>query len=221
MMQAAIFDLDGTLLDSMPFWQDLVVSLVQDFDIGDPAALARELESMTLVESADLIASRYTHFGSPDEIMSCWRTAIEQAYYQDLQLKPAAAAYLAHLATNGVKIGLATLTDRDLVEPALRRLGIYPFFQSILTVADVGVSKQNPAIWLSAARELQTPVSQCTVFEDSLYAARTAKSAGFTVYAIADPTTRHHASALQEICDGYFFDYHELIHAFGNDSGQP
>lgn len=212
-MQAALFDLDGTLLDSMPFWQQLALDYCHQNNVPADLSLTRRMESLTLIESAELLAGLYPNLGPAAAILANWRSRAEQAYATTLLLKPDAAAYLDWLARSEVRIALVTLTDRDLVEPALQRLGIRHYFACILTAAEIGCNKQDPAIWLQAARQLAIPVGDCTVYEDSLYAARTAKTAGFTVVALYDAAAENQAAAMRELCDAYYLNFSELVTA--------
>jgi HAD superfamily hydrolase (TIGR01509 family) len=125
-------------------------------------------------------------------------------YYKDsLQLKEGARELLEYLKINQVPLCIATATASPLVEVALERLDLIKYFESIHSCVDVGKGKDNPEVFIQAQKSLGTPLKETWVFEDALYAATTAKEAGFTVVGVHDKSAEHHQEELKVLCDYY------------------
>ena len=210
-MKAAIFDMDGTLLDSMPMWRSLGGRYLAKFGIELTPEIHEACKPMTLEQSADYFCRTLLPGKTPEQVLEEWGRMVEDSYRAEDPLKPYIREYLAALKERGVRLGVATLTPYVHAYPALRRHGLDSIFEFILTTDDVGVGKHDPAIYLEAARRLETPVSDCVVFEDAWYAVQTAKDAGFPVWAVADPDAAQNVEKIKAACDRYVSDYGELL----------
>lgn len=211
-----IFDFDGTLIDSMPFWDGLALSVLARHGIEPDQTLLRRLPEMTMREVADYQAAHYPVLGSADAIFAAWKQRSREAFQSELALKPGALALLADLKRHGKKIAIATMSERTIVESALRRHEAGELIDTLVTFEDVGVGKHEPAIWLEITRQFGVAPSDCIVIEDACFAARTAKSAGFQVIGVADSSNAPHAAHLQEIADLYIDSLEELIGKFSS-----
>lgn len=210
-MKAAIFDLDGTLLDSMKMWSRVGSVFLQGKGIETPADLAESVGQLTLMEAAAYFSSRFPLGMNPDEILQAWTEYIALQYRKEIILKPSVKEYIYRLRQNGIKMCVATLTDRPHVLAALERLEILDCMEFILTSSEVGKSKRSPDIYLRAAELLEVPIRDCVVFEDVLYAAKTAKKAGFTVYGVYDEDAAPDQEEMQKVCDKYITNFEELL----------
>lgn len=177
----AIFDLDGTLLDSWCVWNSLAAWLLATQDIPAPPRIQEEVAAMSLAEAVDYLRSRYGLQGGTETLAAACYAHIGQAYTHTLPLMPGAAAHVRRLKAAGVRMGVATASDEALARAALKRLELLPAFDFILTEAMVGCSKRQPDIYLEAARRLGLQPGQCTVYEDAPHALATARGAGFSV----------------------------------------
>lgn len=182
---AAIFDIDGTLLDSSGIWEHLGEDFLLRRGIAPQPGLAGILAPMTIEESCRFLRENYSLPESTGDIRAALLSIISEFYRQECQLRPGAAPLVQELSGRGVRLVLATAGDRALSESALARCGILGYFSGIVTCAEYG-SKSSPEIFRAAAGIAGFPPKECAVFEDSLAAVRTAKSAGFLTAAVGD-----------------------------------
>ena len=206
-----IFDFDGTLLDSMPFWDGLALSELARHGIEPVEDLLRHLPEMTMREVAEYQALHYPVLGTVDDIFANWEQQAREAFQNDLSYKPGALALLADLKRRGKKVAIATMSERAIVKLALQRNGAGTMIDILVTFEDVGVGKHEPAIWLEITRQLGVAPADCVVIEDAYFAACTAKIAGFWVIGVEDAANAPHAAHLQEVADLYVGSLEELI----------
>ena len=186
----AIFDLDGVLLDSMAVWNDLGVRYLQKRGIQPEAGLSQILFSMSMEQGADYLKAKYQLPDTPQEILNGIEQMIRDFYFYEVQPKEGARELLQFLQDQGVKMIAATSSPREHVTKALQRSGLYDYLQQIYTTGEVGVSKHEPMIYQLAANSLGTKPEETLVFEDSLYALKTAKNAGFRAIGVYDAAVR-------------------------------
>lgn len=185
-IRGAIFDVDGTLLDSMFIWDTIGEAYLRSIGYQPKENLNETFKNMSLHQAARYYQTEYGVTRSIDEIMDGVNAMLERYYRFEVPLKPGAAELLERLRQNGVKLCIATATDRHLVEAALDRCGVLSCFGEIFTCNEVGHGKDEPDIFEEALRFLGTEKAETVVFDDALYAVRTAKEAGFPVAAVYD-----------------------------------
>ncbi len=185
-IRGAIFDVDGTLLDSMSIWDTIGADYLRSIGYKPKENLNEVFQNMSLAQAARYYQTEYGVALGTAEIMDGVNAMLERYYRLEAPLKPGAAALLERLGGSGVKLCVATATDRYLVEAALARCGILSCFGEIFTCNGVGHGKDEPYIFEAALRFLGTEKSETVVFDDALYAIRTAKAAGFPVAAVYD-----------------------------------
>lgn len=206
-----IFDFDGTLFDSMGFWDTLALSDLNTHGLEPDQTLLDNLPTMTMREVADYLASHHPVLGNADAIFTAWKRRAYEAFRNELPFKPGASELVADLARRGRRLAIATMSERAIVELALQRFEHKDCFETLVTFEDVGVGKHEPAIWLEVIRRLGANPSACTVIEDAYFAARTAKMAGFHVVAVAEPVNDAYAEQLKELADRYVDSLAELV----------
>ena len=204
---AAIFDLDGTLLDSMHVWEKIDLDFLARRGIAVPDDYARAVGALSFQQVARYTIDRFSLAETEAEIMREWREMARHEYANDIGLKPHARAYLTALKKSGVKLATATSLHRDLAEPVLRNNGIFEWFDAHCSTDEVGRGKEFPDVFLLAAERLNVPPDACVVFEDILPAARSAKRAGMRVYCVQDDASLADEEALKKISDGYILDF--------------
>ena len=210
MIKGAIFDLDGTLLDSMFIWDTIGEEYLRSLGKEPHEDLKETFMTLTLEEAAEYYREHYGVTLSVKEIVDGVNAMVEQTYRTKVTLKPGISEYLAWLKENGVRMCVATVTDRYLVEETLERLGVRHYFSEIFTCAEVGFGKDKPIIYQKALEHLGTEKSDTYVFEDLPFALNTAKTDGFPTVGIYD---RHeaHQDELKGLADYYVLDFTDPI----------
>ena len=210
-MRGAIFDMDGTLLDSMWMWRGLDEQILIDNGVPVPEDLGQKIVTMNSQQAAEYLSSNYLPHLEPEKIMENWEEMVWQAYRTVIAPKPLVPEYLRALKARGIKMCIATMTDRPQAETVLRRLGLWDLFEFIITVPEAGKSKHEPDIYFQCCKKLSLDPADCTVFEDAYYAVKTAKAAGFTVCGIYDDTSKLDWPAIERTADIAITDYRQLL----------
>ena len=210
MIKGAIFDLDGTLLDSMTIWDTIGEDYLRSLGIEPRENLLETFKTFTLEESAEYYRTHYGVTLSVEEIVNGVNLMIEDFYRNTVLLKEGVADFLAKLSNDGVKMCIATVTDKYLVEAALTRLNVRQYFGEIFTTAEVGCGKNDPKIYRTALAYLGTEKQGTLVFEDVLHALMTAKNDGFPVAAVYDEHEKNQEE-LKELADIYIEDFYTVL----------
>ena len=208
-IRGAIFDVDGTLLDSMFIWDTIGETYLRSIGYEPREKLNEVFKNMSLFQAARYYRTEYGVTLSIDEIMNGVNAMLERYYRFEVSLKPGVAELLAQLQASGVKLCIATATDRYLVETALERCGVLSCFGAIFTCNEVGHGKDEPDIFEEALRFLGTEKAETVVFDDALYAVRTAKEAGFPVAVIYDSHEKNQ-EGLRALADFYIEDFSQV-----------
>lgn len=206
-MQASIFDLDGTLLDSMHIWADVDAEFLKRRGITVPADYTGIITPMSLDEAAVYTIDRFKLAESVEDLKQEWNRMVELAYTHDVGLKPYVREYLSSLKQSGMKLAVATSLPRSLYEPALANNDLLHLFDICCSTDEVGVGKRRPDIFLLAAERLATAPSFCAVYEDLLEAIISAKQAGMTTYAVYDESSEASWQHMVEIADAAIYSF--------------
>lgn len=210
-MTGAIFDVDGTLLDSMPIWEDVSVRYLKSLGVEAESNLSQKLERMSVEEGAAYIKENYHLRKSEEEIVAATLKIVEDFYYNEAPLKPGVREYLAKLKKEKIPMVIATSSVRLHVEAALRRLGVLSCFDKIFTCSEVGEGKTRPLIYEKAGEYIGGDFRDIYVFEDAIHALETAKQAGFYTVAVYDPSAEKDWGRLQEEADVSVTDMRQLM----------
>lgn len=210
-IEAIIFDLDGTLIDSMWMWRTIDIEYLGRFGIALPENLQNEIEGMSFTETAHYFKE---HFSIPDDIETIkndWNQMAWNKYEKEVPLKPGAAEFLQYCKGSGIKLGIATSNSRELVDNITRVHHLNDYFTTIITGCDVPKGKPAPDIYLAAAKNLKVPCSKCLVFEDIIPGIQAGKAAGMQVCAVEDAYSAEMRMEKMELADFYIEDYFELL----------
>lgn len=211
-LQSAIFDMDGTLLDSMPTWRELGPSFLKERGILVTPEQLHILRTMTDHEVIPYLQETCGLEMTTEQIMDEIIRRMEDFYTHRVRPKPGLEKFLSILKMEGVWMYVATATHRRLAEKALKTAGIDHYFRGIVTSADAGNHKSESAdIYEMAMRRLQSNKRDTVVFEDALHAIRTAKAAGFRVAGVYEATAEQDQPEIQRLCDYYIRSYEELV----------
>ena len=183
-----IFDMDGTLVDSMGYWRRLGWDYLESKGFTGEKVdwVMSRIKPLTMLQSGQLFKDTFAMKESPEEIVAQMHAVMEGHYRHDVQLKDGIRGYLDKLKARGCLMCVATATEQSLSLACLERLGIGEYFEFLLSGENLGMRKSEPDIYLLAGEKLGGAPGETAVFEDALYAARTAKDAGFYTVAVQD-----------------------------------
>lgn len=202
-IKGVIFDIDGVLLDSMEIWTDLGARYLESLGIEAEEGLAEVLFSMSMEQGASYLKEHYGLAGTEEEIMESLRGMLRDFYFHEVKAKPGAKNLMDRFSNAGIKMTAATSSPREHVERALERNGLRGSLSRIFTVAETGISKHSPDIYDRAAAYMGTSRSETLVFEDSLYALKTAADAGYRTVGVFDAKGEADQKGMQETAEIY------------------
>ncbi len=205
----AVFDLDGTLLDSMPYWSDLGARYLRTLGFVPPADLGRILAGLTMTEGAEYVRSTFGIAKTTEEIVEEIYGLVRQAYAEEIQAKPGLKAFLERLKKAGVQMCIATASEAGLAESALKRLGLWDYFSFVLDCGECGSGKRSPDIFDQAAARLGGSRENTLIFEDAYHAVCTAHAAGYYVVGVRDASQGSAKARLRAVCDAFIEDFAE------------
>lgn len=198
-------------MDSMWMWRTVLTDFIKQLNIPNFQEINDEVKMMTFSAALTYVAEKYDLGYTADELQDQLQNYILHLYKTEIQPKPYAIDYLKKLKSEGVNICLATLTDRHMVEAVLSRLDMISYFDYIITVAEIGKSKEYPDIYESCLRRFSTDKKDAVVFEDARYCLETASKAGFICYGVSDPWQTFEEGFIQNHCARFIESYQELL----------
>ncbi|MGN1457077.1 MAG: HAD family hydrolase [Acutalibacteraceae bacterium] len=210
-IKAAIFDLDGTLIDSMYVWEKVDHDFLTQRGIPVTQEYIDNVRCMFFETAAKYTIETYHLSESVEQIVQIWLNMARHEYEFNVKLKQGVYQYLEFLKSKNIKIGIATSSNPYLTEPVLEHNGISGFFDTICYTSQVGKSKEFPDIYLYTAKKLGAKPSECVVFEDIVEGISSAKTAGMKTVAVYDNTSENQADILKKVADKYIFDFSEML----------
>ena len=212
-IKAAIFDLDGTLIDSMWVWGKIDEHYFRCRNMDLPKNLKTQIEHLSFDETAAYFKSNFGILDTIEEIKNEWNDFAYIQYLNNVKLKSGVVEFLSLLKKMNIKIGLATSNSKSLLEVVLKSNGIYHYFDSITLTDEVSRGKTFPDVYLLAAEKLGVKPDQCIVFEDILPAVKGAKAAGMKVVGVYDDSSKDQKEDIINNSDMYIIEYNELTTA--------
>ncbi len=205
--KAAIFDLDGTLLNSMDVWEKIDINFLTKRGLSVPNGYINEICARSFQEAAEYTIDLFGLNEKVEDIIAEWNDMAIHEYSYNVQLKLYAKEYLLKLKSLDVKLAIATGLPSVLYTPALQSNGILQLFDTICSTDEVKRGKEYPDVFLLAAERLSVPPKDCIVFEDVAPAVESSKKAGMKVYGVYDKYCEIYRTDIINIADGYLYDF--------------
>ena len=209
-IEAVLFDLDGSLVDSMWIWKDIDIVYLEKFGIELPKGLQREIEGMSFSETAKYIKERFQIPDEIEEMKAEWNRMAWDKYTNEVPLKKGAKAFVTYCKEHNIKLGIATSNSRELVENVIHVLGLDDYFTCIVTGCDVNRGKPAPDVYLEAARLCGVSPQNCLVFEDIVPGIMAGKAAGMKVCAVDDAYSADQLAEKIRLADYFIHDYDDV-----------
>lgn len=210
-IEGAVFDLDGTVFDSSWVWDKVDVKFLGDRGFDVPDDYVETISPLGAERAAVYTIERFGLNENPDDIVREWIEMAKKEYEHEVVCKPFAKEYIKILYERGVKIAVATSSDRELFMKTLERENILQYFSHIVTVNEVERGKGYPDIYEEAARRLKVNPHNCVVFEDIMAGVSGAKMGEFYVVAVHDNKSEHNRDKIRKIADCYIENFSELM----------
>lgn len=210
-IEAVIFDLDGTLVDSMWIWRQIDIEYLAKFGITLPERLQNEIEGKSFHETAVYFKERFAIPDSLERIKEDWNAMAWDKYRYEVPLKKGVRAFLDQCRKRGIRLGIATSNSRELLDQIVAVHGLQDYFDCMMTGSEIKKGKPAPDIYLAVAKGLETDPANCLVFEDIVPGIMAGRSAGMKVCAVEDAYSADIRIQKQELADYYIEDYSELL----------
>lgn len=210
-IEAVIFDVDGTLFDSMWVWTDIDDMFLEKYGLEEPKNFHEGMEGKSYSETAQYFLDLFPSLPhTREELEEEWYRMAYEIYTTKIELKPGAYEFIKEMYAKGVKLGIATSNNRELAEGALANNKVLPYFDSIWTACEAKAGKPNPAVYLRVAESLGIHPSKCLVFEDVPMGILAGKNAGMKVCAVEDRFSRPQEAKKRALADYYIQDYLDI-----------
>ena len=206
-----IFDMDGTLLDSLSVWADSDRELINGYGYDYDPKHSLAMKKMHFDSACEYLVEAFSLPFSAEETGKRILEIVEKRYLSDIPLKDGAEEFLKAAHSAGIKMCVATSNKKTLAENALKARGIMQYMKFVLTSDEVGCGKESPEIFLKAAELLGAKPDQATVFEDSIHAVLSAKKAGFRVVGVYDPLCEEEFAEIGKFADITIKSFGELL----------
>ena len=208
--KAVIFDLDGTLIDSMGMWKEIDIEYLGKFGVPLPETLQKDISGMSFSETAVYFKETFGIPQTIEEIKATWNEMAMYKYTHEVPLKHGVLEFLQELRRRGIKTGIATSNSVELVSAVLDSLSVREYFDEIHTSCEVPKGKPSPDIYLLVAKCLGVEPKDCLVFEDIEEGILAGKRAGMEVCAVDDEFSKAAEQAKRELADYFITDYFEV-----------
>ncbi len=210
-ISACIFDLDGTLVDSMWMWKAIDMEYLGKFGIPMPEDLQKCIEGISFDQTAIYFKEHFPIPDSLEQMKADWNQMAWDKYANEVPLKPGVSEFIRQLKDAGIKLGIASSNSRELMDNVCDTHGLHAVFDVILTSREVTVGKPAPDIYLKASELLQVPPEKCLVFEDLVAGIDAGKAAGMRVVAVDDAYSAYSEKEKKEKADYYLYEYDALL----------
>ena len=210
-IKAVIFDLDGTIADSMTVWTDIDKAFFAKRRIPVPDTLQKDIEGMSFTETAAYFVKTFSLPESTEELKEIWKEQAMEQYRSHVKLKPGAKEFLVWLKGHRIRTGIATSNSRELLNAFLEGQQLFPYIDAAVTSCDVSAGKPAPDVYLKTAALLDTSPKDCLVFEDVPMGILAGKNAAMKVCAVEDAYSMDQTETKRQLADYYIRDYFDIL----------
>lgn len=206
-----IFDMDGTLIDSMPSYGGAVIKYLEMNKIPYPEDTLKTVTPLGYAGAARHFIEKLGCTATVEEICNDFRDLMIDDYKERIPAKEGVIEALKALKAQGHSLSVLTASPHVTLDPCLKRLGIFDLFENVWSSEDFGMTKAEVAIYHEAAKRLGTTVDKCIFLDDNYNAVETAKKAGMIVYGVYDESSEAYTEDMIRISDKYIRSFFELI----------
>ena len=210
-IDAIIFDMDGTLIDSMWIWSAIDQEYLKKYHLTEPESFHEDMEGMSYTEVAQFFLDTFPQLNcSLEEIMDEWMDMAYDKYMHEVTLKEGVLSFICKMRQSGKKVGIATSNEKSLVNDTLDALKVRAQFDSVRSACEVAAGKPSPDVYLLVAEDLGVQPERCLVFEDVPMGIKAGKNAGMMVCAVEDVFSKQQNKKKRELADYYIQDYNDI-----------
>ena len=208
-MQTYLFDYDGTLVDSMPIYAEMMLNILREHHVPHEESVIKIITPLGYRGAA-------RHFISmgldqdEDALVALMLERAVKAYSNDMQAKPFVVDALKALRARGDSLNVLTASPHAMLDPCLRRLGVFDLFDNVWSCEDFGTTKSDPQIYVDAAQRIGCPIEEIWFLDDNPGADRTAKQAGMRVCGVYDDSSAEYTDEMKRICDAYIENFSQI-----------
>ena len=209
-MATYLFDFDGTLVDSMPAYEKIMLDILAEYQVSYPPDVIKRITPLGYIGTAEY----FVQLGAPlshEAMIRLINQRMHHAYAYEIPAKEQVAEALAKLKAAGHHLSVLTASPHAVLDPCLKRLGLWELFENVWSCEDFSTTKSDPQIYLMAAQRLGVQVQDVIFLDDNLHADRTAKAAGCRVIGVYDDSSRENEAQIRQIADGYIYHMGELV----------
>ena len=205
-----MFDLDGTLIDSMPSFSRVMTSVLDDENIKYDSDLIKIITPLGYEKTAEYMQGLGVK-RSKEQILDYYKTNLYKAYSEEIKLKSGVKEFLTHLINNGARLFVLTASPHLVTDACLKNNGVFDYFEKVWSVDDFGLNKSDTRIFINAVERIGCKTSDVNYFEDNVTAVKNAKKAGYKVYAVFDRHPQEDVKELLSVADVFVDDYKALL----------
>ena len=210
-MKNYLFDFDGTLVDSMPTFASVMTRILDENGINYPSDIVKIITPLGYRGTAKYFRETLGITLSEEEALDFMLKYMQDEYTHRIPAKDGVVETLFELKKRGASLNILTASPHDVLDPCLKRLGIYEIFDNVWSCNDFETTKADPNIYVMAAAKIGVGVGEVAFLDDNLNADKTAKIAGMRVIGVYDDSSSDYVDEMKAVCDGYIYNFKELL----------